>query len=451
MSAHLIAAHAAASATGSQDLWLVSRASGLVLLVLFSAVMVLGVATRTRATTRRWPRFAVAELHRSLSLFAVALLGLHVATALLDPYVSIGWIAAVLPFTSHYETLALGAGTLAVDLGGAVLITSLLRSRLGLRTWRAVHYLAYLTWPVAFVHAILTHGRRDGGGGPADQAAQAGSGQRGARHRRHTAARGLGTPMTPQTSVIRLTVACGRDPARLPRLLPDGFGAGPMSLHDHLVRYGPPGPQARSRRRREELIAEVELAGLAGRGGAGFPTARKLAAVAARRHAIVVGNGTEGEPASAKDKVLMAQSPHLVLDGAAAAAYLVGAPEAIIAAHSAVSDIVSAAVWERRQARLDRVRLSVVPASDRFVGGEASAVVHWLERGIPRPKATVRRLSERGLHGRPTLVQNVETLAHLALITRYGAGWFRAVGTANEPGSMLVTLAGAAGIPASTR
>ena len=154
MSAHLIAAHAAASATGPQGLWLVSRASGLVLLVLFSAVMVLGVATRTGATTRRWPRFAVAELHRSLSLFAVALLALHVATALLDPYVSIGWIAAVLPFTSHYETLALGAGTLAVDIGGAVLVTSLLRTRLGLRTWRAVHYLAYLAWPVAFVHAI---------------------------------------------------------------------------------------------------------------------------------------------------------------------------------------------------------------------------------------------------------------------------------------------------------
>jgi NADH:ubiquinone oxidoreductase subunit F (NADH-binding) len=249
--------------------------------------------------------------------------------------------------------------------------------------------------------------------------------------------------MTPQTSVVRPTVACDRDPARLPRLLPDGFSTGPMSLHDHLVRYGPPAAPPRSRRRCEELIAEVELAGLAGRGGAGFPTARKLAAVAARRNAIVIGNGTEGEPASAKDKVLMAQSPHLVLDGAAAAANLVGAAEAIIVSHSAVSDIVSAAVWERRRARLDRVRLSVVPASDRFVGGEASAVVHWLERGIPKPKATVRRLSERGLHGRPTLVQNVETLAHLALISRYGAGWFRAVGTAREPGSMLVTLAGA--------
>ena len=155
MSAHAILTHAAATAAaGSPGLWLVSRASGVVLLILFSAVMVLGISTRTGASSRRWPRFAVAELHRTLSLFAVALLGLHVATALLDPYVSIGWISSVLPFTSHYETLAIGAGTLAVDIGGAVLVTSLLRNRLGLRAWRAVHYLAYLAWPVAFVHAI---------------------------------------------------------------------------------------------------------------------------------------------------------------------------------------------------------------------------------------------------------------------------------------------------------
>ncbi len=115
----------------------------------------------------------------------------------------------------------------------------------------------------------------------------------------------------------------------------------------------------------------------------------------------------------------------------------------IIVAHPAVSDIVTAAVSERRLARLDRVRLSVMPAADEFVAGEASAVVHWIERGIPTPKSPGRRLSESGLHGRPTLVQNVETLAHLALITRFGAGWFSAVGTVREPGSMLVTLAGA--------
>ncbi len=157
MSGQAVAAQAA-TAAGSQGLWLVSRASGVVLLILFSVVMVLGVSTRTGAASRRWPRFAVAELHRTLSLFAVALLGLHVATALLDPYVSISWFASLLPFTSHYETLAIGAGTLAVDIGGAVLITSLLRNRIGRRAWRAVHYLAYLAWPVAFVHAITAAG-----------------------------------------------------------------------------------------------------------------------------------------------------------------------------------------------------------------------------------------------------------------------------------------------------
>jgi NADH:ubiquinone oxidoreductase subunit F (NADH-binding) len=139
----------------------------------------------------------------------------------------------------------------------------------------------------------------------------------------------------------------------------------------------------------------------------------------------------------------MAQAPHLVLDGAAIAASLIGANEAVIVAHRAVSEIVAAAVAQRRRAHADRIRFRVVPAADRFVAGEASAVVNWIERGVPRPMPTPPRLSERGLHGRPTLVQNVETLAHLALIARHGADWFRAVGTQQEPGSMLVTLAGA--------
>ena len=92
---------------------------------------------------------------------------------------------------------------------------------------------------------------------------------------------------------------------------------------------------------------------------------------------------------------------------------------------------------------LDPIRIRVVTAADRFVAGEASAVVHWIERGIPTPTATPPRLSARGLGGRPTLVQNVETLAHLALIGRYGASWFRSAGTAAEPGTMLVTVLGA--------
>jgi NADH:ubiquinone oxidoreductase subunit F (NADH-binding) len=239
-----------------------------------------------------------------------------------------------------------------------------------------------------------------------------------------------------------------RPSTELPRLLPGGRPDEPASLPEHLAAHGALPDWGGSRRQREELIAEVELAGLAGRGGAGFPTARKLAAVASSgRRAIVVANGTEGEPASAKDKVLLAQAPHLVLDGAVIAARLVGADEAVVVAHPAVSDIVADAVAERRRARLRQIRLRVVPAADRFVAGEASAVVNWIERGIPKPMATTQRLSVSGLHRRPTLVQNVETLAHLALIARHGASWFRAVGTPAEPGSMLVTLAGAVRYP----
>src|ERR1039457_2189082 len=144
----------AAAAAGSQGLWLVSRASGLALLVLFSVVMVLGVAARLGSAPRRWPRFVVPEVHRTLALFAVAFLALHVVTAILDPFVSIGWAATAVPFASGYRPLAIGLGTLAVDLGGAVLVTSLARRHLGYRSWRAVHWLAYLAWPVAFVHSL---------------------------------------------------------------------------------------------------------------------------------------------------------------------------------------------------------------------------------------------------------------------------------------------------------
>jgi len=142
------------AASGSQWLWYVSRGSGLILLALFSVVVVLGVATRTGSAPRTWHRFTVAELHRTLSLFAVALLTLHVVTAIADPYVSIGWWATIIPFVSRYKAAALGLGTLAVDFGAAVILTSLFRHRLGFKAWRAVHWLAYLAWPVAFVHSL---------------------------------------------------------------------------------------------------------------------------------------------------------------------------------------------------------------------------------------------------------------------------------------------------------
>ena len=223
-----------------------------------------------------------------------------------------------------------------------------------------------------------------------------------------------------------------------PRLLAPGL----VGLAGHTARYGPP-PSSLSRRQRDALIAEVARAGLTGRGGAGFPTARKLAAVAAGRAPVVVANGTEGEPASMKDRVLMASSPHLVLDGAVLAAEITGAGNAVIVVHRDVRAIIDQAVAERVRAGLDRVRLEVRTAADGFVAGQASAVVRWIQRGIPAPTATPPRLALRGLRGAPTLVQNVETLAHLALIARYGASWFRSAGTPAEPGSMLVTVLGA--------
>jgi NADH:ubiquinone oxidoreductase subunit F (NADH-binding) len=193
-----------------------------------------------------------------------------------------------------------------------------------------------------------------------------------------------------------------------------------------------------------ELVAEVGRAGLTGRGGAAFPVARKLAAVsAAGGYPVVVANGTEGEPASAKDKVLAATQPHLILDGAVLAAGICGAARVFVVVDRAVTDVMEHAVAERESAGIDRPRLHVVTAAGGFVSGEASAVVQWLEHGTPLPRATPPRLAERGLAGQPTLVHNVETLAHLALIARYGAGWFRTAGTPGEPGTMLVTVTGA--------
>src|SRR4249919_1281908 len=198
-------------------------------------------------------------------------------------------------------------------------------------------------------------------------------------------------------------------PDRLPRLLPAGFAVGPASLADHLARYGPAQPGDLTGPRRAALIKEVERSGLTGRGGAGFPTARKLAAVAAGHAPVVVANGTEGEPASAKDRVLMTRSPQLMLDGAVLAAEITGASEAVIVVHRDVREIVDEAVAERARVPLDRVRLEVRTAADGFVAGQASAVVRWVQRGVPAPTATPPRLAQRGLRGAPTLVQNVET------------------------------------------
>jgi len=221
------------------------------------------------------------------------------------------------------------------------------------------------------------------------------------------------------------------------RLLVPGAGT---SWAEHLERCGPL-PQLDGRR--TSFIAEVERSGLTGRGGAGFPTALKLQAVAAGRAPVVVANGTEGEPASRKDRVLMARNPHLVVDGVVAAMAAVGGDQGIVAvsnrSRSACAALTAALAERRSDAR--RIRLVSVP--DRFVAGEETALVHFLNGGEAKPTFTPPRPFERGVGGRPTLVQNVETLANLALIARHGADWFRQAGTGGEPGTALVTVLGA--------
>ena len=226
---------------------------------------------------------------------------------------------------------------------------------------------------------------------------------------------------------------------RAARLLPIDTDT-PTSWAEHEERYGRlPELAGHSR----SLIAAIEHGGLRGRGGAGFPTAVKARAVSLRRSPIVVANGTEGEPASAKDKVLLRTNPHLVIDGVVAAMAAVGARQAIVAvsqgAHASRAALDVALVERPSAARA--IRVAAVP--ERFVAGEESALVHWLNGGDAKPTLTPPRPFEQGVRGRPTLVQNVETLANIGLIARYGADWFREAGTSEEPGSVLVTIGGA--------
>jgi predicted ferric reductase len=137
-------------------LWYTTRGAGVVTLVLFSAVVVLGLLTTARFQARNWPRFVSAALHRNISLLALVFLALHIVTAVVDPFTHLGIIAATVPFGSYYRTFWLGLGTVAFELMIAIVITSLLRQHIGLRLWRLVHWLAYLSWPVAVLHGLGT-------------------------------------------------------------------------------------------------------------------------------------------------------------------------------------------------------------------------------------------------------------------------------------------------------
>lgn len=215
---------------------------------------------------------------------------------------------------------------------------------------------------------------------------------------------------------------------------------GTESLSGHRERLGPlptlPGG---------DLIEELEASGLLGRGGAGFPVGRKWRAIAERASggAVVLANGAEGEPLSLKDRSLMAAQPHLVIDGALLAAREVGADNIIFyvgAEHRAASAALSHALAERSDVR---GRARMIAAPEGYVSGEESAAVHFVNAGDPRPTTTPPRPFERGVGGRPTLVQNVESLALAALIARRGHDWYRGFGRGQARGIGLLSMSGA--------
>ena len=216
----------------------------------------------------------------------------------------------------------------------------------------------------------------------------------------------------------------------------EGFGA-------HLARLGELPRGAVNR----ELVAELEECGLLGRGGAGFPVGRKWRALAEREGgpAVVVANGAEGEIASAKDRVLMSHRPHLVIDGALLAAEAIGAEEIVFyigTEHDSAIRAMANALRERDGEV--RQRVGIVTAPVGYVAGEASAAVNYIDNADARPTTSPPRPSARGVRGLPTLIQNVESLAYVALIARFGEGWYRSAGRGESAGTALLTVSGGA-------
>src|SRR6202142_1975938 len=217
----------------------------------------------------------------------------------------------------------------------------------------------------------------------------------------------------------------------LPRLLSALSYGDAAELDRHIDTHG---PLPVERELDAKAIVElVDRAGLRGRGGAAFPTGTKMRAVrAARGQPVVVVNGCESEPISAKDALLLAELPHLVLDGAELAARAVGAQEAIIAFETpnlSARASLERALSERRADRIDATGFSLFAAEERFLSGQETALVSQINGGPARPSVVPPRPTDRGVSRRPTLIQNVETLANIALIARYGAEWYRELGT----------------------
>ena len=137
-------------------LWYATRGAGAVTLILLSAVVVLGVLSALRAQSPRWPRFLTNGLHRNLALLTLVFLAVHIVTAVVDPFTHLGWLAALVPFSSYYRTFWLGLGVISFELLAAIVVTSLVRGFIGHGAWRTIHWLSYASWPVGVIHGLGT-------------------------------------------------------------------------------------------------------------------------------------------------------------------------------------------------------------------------------------------------------------------------------------------------------
>ena len=312
-------------------LWYVTRATGLVALLMLTASVLLGLLAAGRFGGERWPRFLTQGLHRNVSLLVVAFLTLHVASTVLDTYTSIPLTAAFIPFASGYKP------GLAIPRGG--------RPRPARRADRHQPCQGTAGLPDVARDALAGLCVLAGGGGarPRDRHGQVRDLGDRADDRLHGLRRHRGRLASPhlRSTMNTLTIARGG----LPRLLAGLSYYRPPNLADHERTYGPLPVVGR------RFIDVVDASGLTGRGGAGFPAGRKMRGVAAGRGAkIVVANGCEGEPASSKDRLLLTRLPHLVLDGVEAAAMAVGAAEAYVCVHQHDTELLAsleAAVAER--------------------------------------------------------------------------------------------------------
>ena len=215
----------------------------------------------------------------------------------------------------------------------------------------------------------------------------------------------------------------------------------------HLARFGSLPPLNGT----AGLCSLLRESGLQGRGGGGFPLARKLeAAMLAPGEPLVLVNASESEPASRKDRTLCRHRPHLVLDGAAATAAMVGSSEVTVHVHrgsTAAHDGLVRAMGERRAAGATDPRWRISVGPDRYVSGESSAIASLVAGGEARPRFSEHPMATRGPSGRPTVVSNAETMAHLAFLLRSGPDFWRPGGTPEAPGSRLLTLTGSVPAP----